>query len=109
MTKKIFRSFFLIPVLLSLLAIILSVTPDILRVRNAYPDTTFPLIHNNAPDYFYYLSLMRQGYDGRILLTSRMTPEGFPPVFPPTFFALLGHLPRLSGLSLYHIYFLSRI
>lgn len=95
--------------IICLLAVILSIWPDIYRLRQTPPNTTFPLIHNHPEDYFYYLSLMKQGAEGSIKLTSRMTPESFPTALVHTFYAMLGHLSRISGLSLVMVYFFSRI
>lgn len=92
-----------------IIALLLSIIPDIYRISITSKDTTFPLIHNNAPDYFYYLSLMHQGWEGKWFLTTRMTPEKFPSVLAQTFFALLGHIAKIAKISLPLTYFLSRI
>ncbi len=97
------------PLIFILLALSFSLAPDIYRIASAPSNTNYPLIHNNLQDYYYYLSLMRQGYEGNFFLTSRMTPEHFPPVFAQTFFALLGYISKITSISLPMTYFLSRI
>ena len=69
----------------------------------------FPLVHNYAADYYAYLSIMRQGFDGMWLATSRLTPENFPPQLIDVFLLFLGHLARWTGLTLPTVYTLARI
>lgn len=52
---------------------------------------------------------MRQGLDGNLLVTSRMTPESFAPQFAIPFFVLLGYVGRVLPISLPLLYLLSRI
>lgn len=68
----------------------------------------FPLVHNFEPDYYWYLSLMRQGWEGSIVVTSRFTPEVFPSQFINTLFPLLGIVGRLTHGTLPVVYTLSR-
>lgn len=68
----------------------------------------YPLVHNYEADYYWYLSLMRQGWEGSMMVTSRFTPEAFPPQSVNTLFPLLGIVGRLAGLSLPIVYTLSR-
>ncbi|MBI3379686.1 hypothetical protein HY029_02955 [Candidatus Gottesmanbacteria bacterium] len=100
---------YLTPFILLVIALFISIGPDFYRLRITPAGKTFPLVHNHITDYYYYLSLMHQGYEGNWLLTSRMTPEEFKPVFAQTFFALLGHIARVFHLSLVTVYFISRI
>ena len=98
--------------LLALLAasfVLLSIIPDLTRLKHTPAGTVFPLVHNHPDDYFYYLSLMRQGFDGHWLLTTYMTPESFTPAFVHTFYAFTGHLAKWFHLSLVNVYFFSRI
>src|SRR3989304_1947962 len=104
MTKTYFFS-----IILLLFALIISIFPDLYRFFITPPNTTFPLIHNHPEDYFYYLSFMHQGYEGNLLITSRMTSENWTPQLVYTFFASLGHFARLTNLSLPWVYFLSRL
>ncbi|MBI2611889.1 hypothetical protein HYW54_04050 [Candidatus Gottesmanbacteria bacterium] len=99
----------LILLLFITISLSISLLPDIFRIISTPANTIFPLIHNNASDYFYYLSLIRQGYDGNLLLTSRMTPEQFHPAFTQTIFSIMGLVSRLFSLSLPLTYLLARI
>ncbi len=92
-----------------MLGLSISIIPDIYRLTITPQGTFFPLIHNHTGDYFYYLSLIRQGIEGNILLTSRMTPEHFSPALAQTFFAVLGWIAKILGIDNIAIYFLSRI
>jgi hypothetical protein len=69
----------------------------------------YPLTHNYEQDYFWYLSLMRQGWDGSLLLTSRFTPEKFAPQLVNTFFPLAGTVARIFGINLPFMYTLLRV
>lgn len=102
------KTYFL-SLLLLLIAISLSIFPDIYHQKIAPPGTTFPLIHNYPEDYFSYLSYMRQGYEGNWLISPRYNSQAAPRVLLFTFFSFLGHLSKLSNLSLPLTYFLSRI
>ncbi len=55
-------------------------------------ESVFLFGHNFINDYYYYLHLMRQGFEGQWGVTSWMTPELFPPRFLNTTFLLLGYL-----------------
>ena len=94
---------------LATLAVTLSIFPTIYLATKAPTNTVFSLVHNNQADYYYYLSLMHQGYEGRWLLTSRSTPENFPPMFIQTFFAFLGHMAGIFSGDLALTYTVSRV
>ncbi|HLD25258.1 MAG TPA: hypothetical protein VJB96_05065 [Patescibacteria group bacterium] len=72
------------------------------------PDTIYTYVHNWPEDYFYYLHIMRQGYDGSILVTSRMTTEAYKPQFAVPFYTFLGLFGRVSGISLEKLYGVTR-
>ena len=42
------------------------------------PDRVFTFAHNYMADYYQYLSWMKDGADGKILLTSRFSSDLFP-------------------------------
>jgi hypothetical protein len=73
------------------------------------PGFHYPLVHNYEQDYYWYLSLMRQGFDGKLTLTSHYTPEKFSPQFVNTFFPLSGMIAGISGLSLPVMYTILRV
>ena len=88
--------------------VIISMSQTILDTLSTPSGTTFPLVHNYAQDYYYYLHLMRQGWDGAWLATSRLTPEVFSPQFVNPFFLGLGHVSRIFSFSLPLMYTLAR-
>ncbi|MDP1722131.1 MAG: hypothetical protein Q8L37_02885 [Candidatus Gottesmanbacteria bacterium] len=87
-------------ILLILLAALLSVSQTILYLWNTPPGTVYPLVHNFVEDYYIYLDIMRQGWDGWWVATSRMTPEIYPRMVVSIFLLTLGHIARLLDISL---------
>lgn len=87
----------------------ISIIPDILRIRQTPPGTTFPLIHNHHNDYFSYLGYMHSGLEGDWLTTVRISSAHYQPQFIYTFFVALGHLSRILGVSLPWMYFSARL
>lgn len=73
------------------------------------PNTTYTWVHNHPEDYYYFLHLMRQGYDGALAVTTKMTPEVFPPQFVAPFFPLLGMVGRVVPLGMGELYTLARL
>ncbi len=71
--------------------------------------TTYPLVHNFVEDYYQYLDIMRQGFDGWWGATSRMTPEIYPRMFVSVFLLFLGHMARIFHVSLPVAYFAARV
>lgn len=69
----------------------------------------YPLVHNYEQDYYWYLSLIRQGLDGSILVTSRYTPELFKPQLVNTFFPFLGMIVRVTRATPMFMYTLARV
>lgn len=69
----------------------------------------YPLTHNYEHDYFWYLSLIRQGLDGSILVTSRYTPELWKPQLVNTFFPFLGMIARVMSTTPMLMYTLARV
>jgi hypothetical protein len=60
-------------------------------------------------DILSYLAKMRDGFDGGWFYTNPFTTEDVKPVFLFIFYIALGHLARLTGLSLVVAYHLSRV
>jgi hypothetical protein len=69
----------------------------------------YPLVHNFEADFYWYLSLMRQGWDGQILVTSRYSPEIFPGQFVNTFFPFFGLVAHLIHINLPLAYTVLRV
>lgn len=88
--------------------ILASLSPQFYYVSINPPGKVFSLIHNHIQDYFFYLHLMKQGQDGYWALTSRYTPEHFPPQLVQTTFAILGKFAVLFGNDQMFTYILAR-
>lgn len=86
-----------------------SVSQTILYALRTPEGTVYPLVHNYPEDFYYYLHLMRQGWEGAWTATSRLTPEVFEGVFVNGWFLLLGHAARVTGISLPVMYTLTRV
>ena len=89
--------------------VLLSILPDLHHLRIASPGSTYPLLHNYVHDYYGYLSEMKDGYDGKWLVSYRGTAEHNRPIFIYTFFIVLGKFARILNLSLPLTYFIARI
>jgi hypothetical protein len=70
---------------------------------------TFPWVHNYEQDYYWYLSLMRQGWDGSLAVTSKYSGMEFPPQIVNTFFPILGMIAKFIGVNLPVMYTFIRI
>ena len=92
-----------------LLGIVMGISQTIYYLVSTPSGTVFSFAHNHLEDYYYYLHVMRQGFEGNLLATSWMTPEINPPKLVVTFFVLLGHLSRSVGISPPIMYTLARI
>lgn len=78
-------------------------------IRSIPAGTVFPLVHGYAEDYYYYLHIMRQGFDGHSAATSKLTPEVFEPQFVVPFFLILGHIARIVHQPLPVAYTVARL
>ena len=89
-------------------ALLVSLSQTILYAANTPADTIYPFVHNFVEDYYQYLDIVRQGYDGWWGATSRLTTEALPR-FPVSLFLLsLGHAGRIFHLSVPVMYTLGR-
>ncbi len=79
------------------------------QFKVAPPKTLYTFAHNYVPDFYQYLSWMKDGADGKILITSRYSPDNFKrqPVY--LFYSLLGWLSARIGLPLFLGYTVARI
>lgn len=91
------------------LTIVLSMSQTILYLWKTPDGYSFPLIHNFVEDYYQYLDIMRQGFDGWWGATSRMTPEVLSRFPVSIFLLLLGHLARLFHVSVPVMYTMARV
>ncbi len=90
----------LMVILLISVTLLVSISQTILYAWNTPPGTVFPLVHNFIEDYYQYLDIMRQGYDGWWVATSRLTPEAYPRMVVSVFLLTLGHIARVLHVSL---------
>ncbi|MBI3577113.1 hypothetical protein HY086_03705 [Candidatus Gottesmanbacteria bacterium] len=105
---KKYREYILVSFII-VLAVLTSISQTLLYLFQTPSGHTFLFAHNFLEDYYYYLHLMRQGWEGYWLATSWMTPEKFLPAFVNTWFLFLGHLAKFLNVSLPLMYFFSRI
>jgi hypothetical protein len=94
--------------ILSIIVVSASLFQLYLFLRNTTSGMFSPLIHNYLQDYYYYLSYIKQGMDGKWLVTARFSPEIFPPQFVFTFYPLIGAIGALFKMPVYIIYFTAR-
>lgn len=94
---------------LSIIIAIASLFQTLTYVAKTPNGFVYPLVHNYEQDFYWYLSLMRQGWEGHILLTSRYTPEFFSAQFVNTFFPVTGMIAHVFGLSLPVMYTILRV
>lgn len=73
------------------------------------PATVYPLVHNFVEDYYQYLDVIRQGYDGWWGTTTRFTPELHPRMPVSIFLLAMGHIARAFHLWVPMAYTLARI
>lgn len=95
--------------LVSFLAVVASLFQLFVYIAQTLAGFLYPLVHNYEPDYYWYLSLIRQGWDGSLLVTSRYTPEFFKPQLVNTFFPFLGMIGRVVGATPMLMYTLARV
>jgi len=92
--------------LISLLALIPLFTNQFIHTPK---DTFYTFAHNYVPDFYQYISWMKDGADGKILITSRLSPDIFTrkPVY--LFYPLSGYVFSRLGIDLFLGYTLLRI
>lgn len=95
--------------LASLCIVLLSLFQTWEFFRQTPADRIYPLVNGYMPDYYWYLSLMRQGWDGSLLVTTRFTPEAFAPQLVNTLFPILGMTARALNIWLPAMYLVARI
>lgn len=89
--------------------VVLSFLETFLYAIQTPTKTVYSFLHNYPEDYFYYLHLMRQGYDGQWLSTTRMTPEVFTPQLVAIFFIVLGKVALIFPLGMDALYTIARV
>lgn len=72
-------------------------------------DTLYTFVHNYVPDFYQYVSWMKDGADGKPLIASRLSPDLFvrKPVY--LFYPLSGFVISKLGINLFFGYTLLRV
>lgn len=83
--------------------------PTIQTVRQTPPGYTYLLGSGYLPDYYQYLSWVKSGMDGHILLTSKLSELPTTPVFMHPLFIFTGILARAAHSTPYTAFFVLRI
>lgn len=90
-------------------ASLLSILQTALYVYETPRGFVFPFIHNFIEDYYQYLDIIRQGYDGWWQATTRFTPEVYPRMPVSLFLLALGHIARIFHLWVPVVYTAARV
>jgi hypothetical protein len=106
---KISKTEMVFIVVISIVTVLVSLFQLYLFVKSTPLGRFTPLIHNYPSDYYYYLSYIKQGIEGKLFVTSRFSSEISPglPVF--SFFPIVGILGGIFRLPAYFIYTAARI
>jgi len=87
----------------------ISAIPSFFYIFRTPPNTYYPMVSNYVPDYYQYISHMKDGADGKILMTFRSSPDNFQrkPVY--LFYTLAGFFISKIGVDLFIGFFLIKI
>jgi hypothetical protein len=88
---------------------LLNSLPYLIALFAAPSGTTFSGVSGSWVDYNSHLAKMQQGYRGDWLYQILFTTEPHQPALLQTFYVALGHLARITGLSLAFTYHLARV
>lgn len=100
---------YLIICCIAFLALFISFLPTIHHVLQTPQETVYTYGYNFYPDYFQFVSWMRDGGEGNLALTSRFTPEVFSRKFGHTFFAVLGSISSFFSVDYFFSFTFSRL
>lgn len=108
MTRFLFKEQILIPLLIFIF-ISISAIPYFTHLSKAPPNTYYAMASNYVPDYYQFISHMKDGADGKILMTFRSSPDNFQrrPVY--LFYTLAGFFISKIGFDLFTGFFLMKI
>jgi len=107
-TQSISRREWLTVLAITLVLIAITILPYWLGYRTAPEGMIFSGTIMNPEDSQTYFAKMLQGFDGKWLYSIVFTPEPHNPIFLGSFYFLLGHIARLTTLSLDGVWHLSR-
>lgn len=96
-------------VVVTVCVVLLSLHETWLFSRHVPQGAVYPLVHGYIPDYYYYLSLMEQGSEGKFLLTTRFTSEHFQPVVMQSLYAAIGFIAGIFHIRFPLMYLGARI
>lgn len=108
MVRKFIKPKFFVPVLILIFSL-LSIYPDIYKLKNTPAGTQYSFYHNSISDYPYYISFIRQGTYGRMNTIDQFTAEPQSPGHLHIFYLWLGKTGSFLSLTPVMIYFFSRI
>jgi hypothetical protein len=107
--QPITRLEWLIALLVALATVALTLIPYTLAYLPAADGLVFTGVVMNPEDSQTYLAKIFQGYQGQSLYTIPFTPEPHTAAFVGVFYLWLGHLARVTGLTITAVWHLSRI
>ncbi len=104
------RWVFIVTTLFVLTILYLSVfSPIITNIRATPAGTTYVYAFVFTPDYYQFISWIRDGAYGNLLLTTRYTQEHFPAVLIHPFFTIIGFVGSFVRLTPFHTLLFARI
>lgn len=108
---KSLKSEYLLLCIIIFFSLFVSIFPTIFLFLRTPKDAKFSLAFNYYPDYYHYISWMKDGQEGHLSITTRFTSEGYPRkiVLPHILYPILGIIATKTGLNLFQTYLLSRI
>lgn len=97
---RLLVSEYILVLLIIFFSVFISLIPTFYHLLHTPKGSQFSFAYNFVPDYYQFISWMRDGRNGEFALTSRFTPEIFPRIYGHTFFPFLGFMTSLVGINL---------
>lgn len=94
---------------LILFFIVLSFFPTISHLYRTPKNSAFTFAYNFVPDYYQFLSWMKDGQRGEFAITSRYTAETYPRRYGHIFFPILGFIGSRLGMGHPEMFTLARV
>lgn len=107
--KNFYVSEYLVVFWIIVLSLFTSIYPTLDHLIKTPSGLKFSLAYNYIPDYYHYISWMRDGADGHLSISTRYTAESFPRRFAYILYPILGFMSSRIGLNFFYGYFLARI
>jgi len=86
-------------VFISLFIVVLSLFQTFLYIQYTPAESTFPFVHNSIADYYYYVSFIQQGMEGRLFVVPRYTTDEFTGQPGYLVFPCIGFVAWILGIS----------